>query len=208
MTPWKDHHPMNSKCTATNRRGEPCQNRAITGGTVCRVHGGSSPKVRALAAVRAEVSKWTLGDATDDPGETLLRLLTQSRIRAQQYASLIEAKTEGLDGSIESILVGDSYTTTPDGEVVKTGEYIRALIQLEADERDRCANFARLALAAGLAERTVRVAERQGQQIAQLLTAVIGDDELALSPQQKQAMPNALRRHLSLVLDAQTRSEN
>lgn len=80
---------MSRTCTATNRQGEPCRNRAITGGTVCRVH-GASPKVRALAAVRAEVSKWTLGDATDDPGETLLRLLTQSRIRADQYAALIE----------------------------------------------------------------------------------------------------------------------
>lgn len=199
---------MNRTCTATNRRGDPCRNRAINGGTVCRHHGGSSPKVRALAAVRAEVARWTLGDATDDPGETLLRLLTQSRIRADQYAALIEAKAAELDGSLERLLVGDTYTTTADGDVVKTGEYIRGLIQLEAAERDRCANFAAKALAAGLAERTVRIAERNAEMIAQLFAAVIGDAELALSPEQKSAMPNALRRHLSLALNDQSRSEN
>ena len=34
---------------------------------------------------------------------------------------------------------------------------------LEAKERDRCANLASKAVAASLAERTVRIAERQGQ---------------------------------------------
>jgi hypothetical protein len=37
------------------------------------------------------------------------------------------------------------------------------LADLEAKERDRCGNFATKAIAAGLAERTVPVAERQGQ---------------------------------------------
>ena len=106
------------------------------------------------------------------------------------------------------MLVGDSYTTTPDGDVVKTGEYIRALIQLEADERDRCANFSRLALAAGLAERTVRQAERAGELIAQMLTAVMDDSELGFSAAQRAALPNVLRRHLSLVRDNQSRMEN
>jgi hypothetical protein len=42
-----------------------------------------------------------------------------------------------------------------------TGEAIRGLADLEAKERERCANFATKAIAAGLAERTVRIAERQ-----------------------------------------------
>jgi hypothetical protein len=40
--------------------------------------------------------------------------------------------------------------------------------QLEAKERDRCANFASKAVAVGLAERTVRIAERQGQLIVEM----------------------------------------
>src|SRR4029434_8069392 len=40
--------------------------------------------------------------------------------------------------------------------------------QLEAKGRDRCANFASKAAAAGLAERTVRIAERQGQLMVEM----------------------------------------
>jgi hypothetical protein len=43
--------------------------------------------------------------------------------------------------------------------VYVTSEAVRGLADLEAKERERCANFATKAIAAGLAERTVRVAE-------------------------------------------------
>jgi hypothetical protein len=43
------------------------------------------------------------------------------------------------------------------------------LAQLEAQERDRCANFAQMAIAAGLNERMVRVAARQGEMLAAIV---------------------------------------
>jgi hypothetical protein len=57
----------------------------------------------------------------------------------------------------------EQRAATEDGELYKRGEYIRGLAVLEAQERDRCANFATKAVAAGLAERTGCVAYRQGQ---------------------------------------------
>ena len=60
-------------------------------------------------------------------------------------------------------LVGNTYGAAKDVGVCVTGEAIRGPADLEAKERDRCASFATKAIAAGLAERTVRVAERQGQ---------------------------------------------
>jgi hypothetical protein len=60
--------------------------KAIPGGTVCRWHGGAAGQVKAKAAVRAELLGWGLGDATVDPGEVLLRLVTQSAARAERYA--------------------------------------------------------------------------------------------------------------------------
>ena len=54
-----------------------------------------------------------------------------------------------------------------------TGEAIRGLADLEAKEQERCANFATKAIAAGLAERTVRVAERQGQLIVEMVQAAL-----------------------------------
>ena len=39
-------------CTATRRNGTQCTQPAIKGATVCRMHGGSAPQVRAKAAQR------------------------------------------------------------------------------------------------------------------------------------------------------------
>jgi hypothetical protein len=67
-------------CTALSKQtGKPCKLKAIPGGTVCRFHGGAAKQVKAKAAVRAELITWGVADALDDPGEVLLRLVTQSR---------------------------------------------------------------------------------------------------------------------------------
>ena len=73
-----------------------------------------------------------------------------------------------------------------------TGEAIRGLADLEAKERERCANFAGKAVAAGLAERTVRIAERQGQLMVEMVQAALR--EVDLSPEQALAFKAALAR--------------
>ena len=45
------HRPINA-CTAHKTNGDPCGNRAIRGGSVCRFHGGAAPQVRRAAFVR------------------------------------------------------------------------------------------------------------------------------------------------------------
>jgi hypothetical protein len=97
-----------------------------------------------------------LGDSHVDPGEVLLRLVTQSAARAQRYASELEALVD--EEGLAAAMVGEIEIPTKHGGY-KAGEYIRGLAQLEAQERDRCANFATKAVAAGLAERQVRRAE-------------------------------------------------
>jgi hypothetical protein len=190
------------QCKATARTGNRCKNKAIPGGTVCRFHGGASPHVASKAAVRAEVFNWGLGDSTVDPGEVLLRLVTQSAARAERYAMLLEEEAyeaaerlkrsfdagaldideskeiaetarEDLDRILHTggvaALVGNTYGAAKDVGVYVTGEAIRGLADLEAKERERCANFATKAIAAGLAERTVRIAERQGQLMVEMV---------------------------------------
>jgi hypothetical protein len=85
------------QCKATARTGKQCKNKAIPGGTVCRFHGGASPHVASKAAVRAEVWSWGLGQSTVDPGEVLLRLVTQSAARAERYAMLLEEAYEAAE---------------------------------------------------------------------------------------------------------------
>lgn len=52
-------HPMDQlqpmervTCTATNRQGKRCGKPPIAGGTVCRMHGGAAPQVKAAALER------------------------------------------------------------------------------------------------------------------------------------------------------------
>jgi hypothetical protein len=87
-------------------------------------------------------------------------------------------------------LVGYQFDATKDGLIYATGEAIRGLAKLEADERDRCATFASKAVAAGIAERMVRLAERQGQLMAQLVVRVA--ERLGLSDDQRAALPAAI----------------
>jgi hypothetical protein len=85
-----------------------------------------------------------------------LQLVTQSAARAQRYASELEALVD--EEGLAAAMVGEIEIPTKHGGY-KAGEYIRGLAQLEAQERDRCANFATKAVAGGLAERQVRLAE-------------------------------------------------
>jgi hypothetical protein len=66
-----------------------------------------------------------------------------------------------------------SVAVRPSLITANPGEAIRGLADLEAKERERCANFASKAVAAGLAERTVRIAERQGQLMVEMVQAVL-----------------------------------
>lgn len=168
---------------------------AVNGALVCLKHGAAAPQVRAKAAVRAEVQSWRLGDATDDPGETLLRLITQSRRRADRLADEIE-QLVAQSPSLRAALVGESWAVGLDGEAHKAGEYIRGLAVLEAAERDRLAGFCAKAIAAGLAERIVRMQERQAAQAHAALVA--GLDAAGVSGDVRRAVLAGAARHLRL----------
>jgi hypothetical protein len=53
--------------------------------------------VASKAAVRAEVMSWGLGDSHVDPGEVLLRFVTQSAARAERYAQLLQEAFEAAE---------------------------------------------------------------------------------------------------------------
>lgn len=188
--------PQKRKCKGSTR-GRPCGAWAVRGAMVCKSHGGMAPQVQAKARVRAELMAWGLDAPTVDPGQTLLRLVSQSAARAEAYAAELFALIDGDDtGQLKAALVGDIWITGEDGKGHKAGEYVRALALLEAQERDRCANFCRIAIAAGLAERQVRIAEQQGQLLAGILREIIGDAELGLSTEQRTVLPAVIRRHV------------
>lgn len=197
------------KCRGRRVDGEPCGKWAIAGATVCYKHGGGAKQVRSKAIVRADLLQWGLNDTTEDPGEVLLRLVTQASRRAALYADLLERQYQAAAHSSTAdmadlpigvaALIGFKYSSDNTGKLYEVEEAIRGLVQLEAQERDRCAKFAKTALDAGIAERQVRLAERQGELIAAVLRAVLSDPELGLTEQQMKAVPHVALRHLAIA---------
>lgn len=220
-----------------NNRGEPCGANAIAGKEGCWRHVGKSrAKAKAEGQVVVELRKWGLmGSEMVDPGETLLRLVSQSAARCELYArllgeafeaaerlraaeqapehDLLAAESARLD--LERILnhggvgalVGNTYAADKQAGIFATGEAIRGLAKLESDERERCANFAAKAVAAGLAERTVRLAEQTGAAWAQMIRAVFGDPELALTEAQRAVAEAVAAHHLRALVGGPTTIE-
>jgi uncharacterized hydantoinase/oxoprolinase family protein len=71
------------------------------------------------------------------------------------------------------------------------------LAQLEAAERERCALFAAKAVAAGLQERIVRVAEHQASIAERALMAALVD--IGLGEEQRQAAASRVAYHLRVL---------
>jgi hypothetical protein len=185
----------NGGCTRRTKSGGICDGPAITGTDTCRMHAGRRPaQARAIGAVAVEVAAWGLTDQTVDPAETLLRLLTQSARRAALYADLLERQY--VDKGVAA-LVGVKVALDADGNAVDLGEYIRGLAELEAAERDRCAKFAKLALDAGIAERQVRLAERQGALVADAVGRIL--DALGLTAEQQALVATVVPRELRAI---------
>lgn len=176
---------------------------------MCPSHGGQLPQVKSSALVRNELSRWGLLDAKEDPGEVLLRLVAQSSRRVNQYSRLLEELYEqealvGQDGPSLPLpagiqaLIGATFSSTAEGRVYKTGEQIRGLVRLESEERDRCASMATKAIAAGLAERQVRIAEQQGQAIIEAIQAAL-DAAGVKGPERVLAQNAAAERLLAIA---------
>jgi hypothetical protein len=213
-----------------NKAGEPCGKPVIGGTRRCDMHSGKRRvTAKAEGAVVVELRAWGLSGHAElaDPGETLLRLVTQSAARCELYArllaeafdaaerlrrsgvapqsNLLDEETARMDlerifntGGV-SALIGHKYAGTQTSGVIATGEAIRGLAELEATERDRCANFAAKAVAAGLAERMVRASE----QMAGLLAAAVERTlaRLGLDPKSVQVRSAVAEELLSLSTD-------
>lgn len=89
------------KCAAHKKNGDPCGNYAITGGRVCRMHGGAAPQVRRAAEMRLlEASAYRALAVTMD------RL---KRDRLDWAASRILATSDVLDIEVAQVTRSDIW---------------------------------------------------------------------------------------------------
>lgn len=93
-------------------------------------------------------------------------------------------------------LVGHKYSATNSGTFYATGEELRALVVLEAQERDRCVKYAKVAHDMGIAERQIQLAEKQGEAMVGMVKRIL--NALQLTPEQQQlvsvVVPQEFRR--------------
>jgi hypothetical protein len=205
--PGPDAH---TRCRGHNRAGGPCRQGAVRGTQtegnpigVCRHHGGRAPQVVAAAERRlaAEAARHAINQLTlsrdVDPGTALLEEVQ----RAAGAVAYCEAQIQALDPGL--IVRGVRWTRRsedPEKGVTTSSEAGPALnewVRLWQSERDRLVVAARAALAADVDERQVRLAEAQGQLVADVIDRVL--DGLDLSEGQRARVPEVVPAALRLV---------
>lgn len=184
------------RCTATNRQGERCGRAASPGLTVCYYHGAATTRSRAaagrrLALAAAERAVATFGLPINiDPGTALL----QEVQRAAGVVAYLATQVAALDP--EDVVWGK--TADRDGEHGYT-EYKAApnmWVILYGEWSDRLTRTSKAALDAGVAERVVRIEERRGELLGNLIAAILDDPDLGLNPDQQDNARQVAARHL------------
>lgn len=203
---WCEQH-QRWECTKTSKRsGARCHARAIRGTGACVNHSG---KPVSVAKAQGEaVTAWSAlsGKPTVSANEAVLGMLQVSWLRAHLYARLLEeqfteAQAGRVGGGVGELrgsagvgpgagLIGHTYGAVKDIGVYETGEAPRGLAKLEAEERDRCVRYAKTAHDMGIAEQQVRLAEQQGELLADAIERILAG--LELSAQQRARVPQVV----------------
>lgn len=194
---------MADKCGANARSsGKPCSQPVVAGATRCRFHGGAAPQVKAAAERRlteqalTEAVK-TYGLALDvSPTDALLDEVkwTAGHV-AWLRARVQEFEEATLSWGIRSVVdrEGGEFPGVDTTEAAAPP----VLLDLYQRERKHLLDVCRVAIAAGIEERRVRLAESQGALLADVIQRILGD--LDLTPAQTAKVSEVVPRHLRAV---------
>jgi hypothetical protein len=199
---WCEKHQW-LECSKRRRRvDEPCHLPAIRGIDACNHHSGL-PKGVAMIKGEGQISAWSAagrpGPAGEiQPGEAVMGMLQMSWLRVAAYGRLLKSQveTEGGDLRVDG-LVGHKRGMSNSGEIYRVSEEIRALVMLEAQERDRCVKFAETAHKMGISDRLTSLAEQWGDVVAGRVVDMMSD--LKLSAAQQKRLPQLLEIYLSSI---------
>lgn len=208
-----DHTRLECVKNRTKGRGK-CHGPAIKGTDSCTRHSGrklSVLKARGAAVITA----WSAeGEPQDgkrvDPGVAALGMLQQAWIRAAAYGELLRRQVAldeptldpngfNPDGAVQADgLIGFRYGAAgKDGHIYAVSEEARALVKLEAEERDRVVRYAKTAHDMGISDRVIGLAEKWGDLVVGRIMIVIG--ELDLTPEQQAKVPELIQAHLGQI---------
>lgn len=199
------------ECTKNRRRGQgPCHGPAIRGTDVCRTHAGRKTSVM-KAKGKAQITAWNALSKEDpdvDYRMATLSVLQMTWLRLGAYSELLrrQVAVEGVvaddpateDEPQSSGLIGYRYGAAgKDGTVYVQSEEVRALVMLEASERDRVVKYAKTAHDMGISDRLTSLAERWGDVVASRIATML--DALNLTPEQAEMVPSLIAVHLGSI---------
>jgi hypothetical protein len=176
-----DAKPMagTKKCGAKTRTGGTCGRPAGWGTDFnhgrCKLHGGRTPtgrKGNARAALGHELQIMGMPREVD-PHDAMLQCIYIA-------AGELDYATERV-GELKRAMVPTLF-----------GPKLNEWINVRQQAMDRLVSYSKIALAAGVEERRVRVAEQQGAQIVQVLRGVLTELGVADHPD----VPAIVSRHL------------
>lgn len=172
-------HPR-VQCSARSKQsGQRCKRFVAPGATVCAMHGGKAPKVKAAAARRvavAEAQRRLDIPANVDPRDALTEELARSiawvrwlggKVDAQDDTALVWGATKAVDK-----LPGPASF----GGVERTEEAKPSIWwTMYVEERKRLVETAKVAHACGVEDRKVQLAVRQAELLLQVVTGLVAD---------------------------------
>lgn len=177
------------QCAAHTSAGGQCRRQAVKGATVCHVHGGAAPQVKAAAARRlaeAEAAE-SIRDVVVLPVANPLEALAGVAEEALAWQRHIAAKVAELDALDDTAFVSGV-------------EYLRPLVALYERSMDRSSKFLADWVRLGFDERMVALHERQADLVDRFVTAVL--DDAGLTVEQRVAADEAKVRHLHVLTEA------
>lgn len=190
--------------------GERCRRSPVPGATVCRMHGGAAPQVQKAGAARrakqkAEAQLHELGHPIEDtdPTEALLGLVWE----AAGNVAFLRRKVQQLEqGWVGRVYSEQHHHEDDDEDPGEPGAGIvgpshlgdgaaHVYLLLYSEWCDKLAKYSKMAIEAGIVERQIRIAEQQGELMAEVIRGILRDLQIPASPE----VLTVVRRHLSLA---------
>lgn len=170
-------HP---RCRGHRKDGNPCTMWPRKGSAVCKRHGGNAPQVKAAAKRRQDEEKAAKAVATFglpreiSPDAALLEEVHRTAGHVAWLGELVQ--------------LADTSQLTQRGEQGIITESV--WLKLYQDERAHLVSVCKAAIAAGIAERQVRLAEQQGMLLAGAVRQIL--ERLGLTPEQQALVPQVV----------------
>lgn len=191
------------RCGARRRSGGSCLKPSgwgtdHNGYGVCKLHGGSTcaHRRRAQKMIAAEAVV-TFGLSREiDPYDALV-----SEVRRTVGAvDWLREQVRALDPAEVTWSVARSTTSTVYGRRTIRAARVHTWVRLYQQERKHLVEVCQAAIRAGVEERQVTLAERQGALLAGAIRGILAD--LDLTPAQAARVPDIVPRHLRTVTAA------